>query len=182
VTRASGCATGFRANPCPEDRLAARLSAVSDGGVAEECVTGVTAAQGENNRDQLVLRGNNTSADFFLDGVRDDMQYYRELYNLERVEALKGPNAMIFGRGGGGGVINRVTKTAEFSRSREVALAGGSWRQRRFSADLDQPFSGRVAGRLNTVYEKPDSFRNYVNLERFGVNPTLTLAPPTVLR
>jgi len=137
----------------------------------------VTAAQGENNRDQLVLRGNNTSADFFLDGVRDDMQYYRDLYNLERVEALKGPNAMIFGRGGGGGVINRVTKTAEFSRSREVALAGGSWRQRRFSADLDQPFSGRVAGRLNTVYEKSDSFRNYVNLERFGVNPTLTFAP-----
>jgi len=142
----------------------------------------VTAAQGENNRDQLVLRGNDTSADFFLDGVRDDMQYYRELYNLERVEALKGPNAMIFGRGGGGGVINRVTKTAGFSRSREVAAAGGSWRQRRFSADLDQRFSGRVAGRLNTVYEKSDSFRNYVNLERFGVNPTLTLAPPTILR
>ena len=66
-------------------------------------VPGITAIQGENNRDQLVIRGNSTSADFFLDGVRDDVQYYRDLYNLERVEALKGPNAMIFGRGGGGG-------------------------------------------------------------------------------
>ncbi|MDX6385680.1 MAG: catecholate siderophore receptor [Blastocatellia bacterium] len=73
-------------------------------------VPGITSHQGENNRDQLVIRGNSSSADFFLNGVRDDVQYYRDLYNVERVEALKGPNAMIFGRGGGGGVINRVTK------------------------------------------------------------------------
>ena len=65
-------------------------------------VPGVTSIQGENNRDQLVIRGNSTSADFFLNGVRDDVQYYRDLYNLDRVEALKGPNAMIFGRGGAG--------------------------------------------------------------------------------
>src|SRR5262249_50269467 len=73
-------------------------------------VPGITVHQGENNRDQLVIRGNSTSADFFVNGVRDDVQYYRDLYNLDRVEALKGPNAMIFGRGGAGGVINRVTK------------------------------------------------------------------------
>src|SRR5438552_13125790 len=75
-------------------------------------VPGVTAHQGENNRDQVVIRGNSTSADFFVDGVRDDVQYYRDLYDLERIEALKGTNAMIFGRGGGGGVINQVTKDA----------------------------------------------------------------------
>ena len=60
-------------------------------------VPGITAHQGENNRDQVVIRGNSTSADFFVNGVRDDVQYYRDLYNLDRVEALKGPNAMIFG-------------------------------------------------------------------------------------
>src|SRR6185503_6199615 len=54
-------------------------------------VPGITAIQGENNRDQVVIRGNSSSADFFLDGVRDDVQYYRDLYNLDRVEALKGP-------------------------------------------------------------------------------------------
>ena len=59
---------------------------------------GMTAHQGENNRDQVIIRGNHSSADFFVDGVRDDVQYYRDLYNLERLEALKGPNAMIFGR------------------------------------------------------------------------------------
>jgi catecholate siderophore receptor len=65
---------------------------------------GVTVGQGEGHRDQITLRGNNTTADFFIDGLRDDIQYYRPLYNLERVEVLRGPNAMIFGRGGGGGV------------------------------------------------------------------------------
>src|SRR6185436_9629831 len=75
-------------------------------------VPGVMVHQGENNRDQVIIRGNSSSADFFVDGVRDDVQYYRDLYNLERVETLKGPNAMIFGRGGGGGVVNRVSKEA----------------------------------------------------------------------
>jgi catecholate siderophore receptor len=75
-------------------------------------VPGATMAQGEGHRDAPVLRGNASTADFFVDGVRDDVQYFRDLYNLDRVEVLKGPNAMIFGRGGGGGVINRVTKRA----------------------------------------------------------------------
>lgn len=62
-------------------------------------IPGVTIGQGEGNRDQITLRGQNTTADFFLDGVRDDVQYYRNLYNVERVEVLKGPYALIFGRG-----------------------------------------------------------------------------------
>ena len=139
-------------------------------------VPGITAIQGENNRDQLVVRGNSTSADFFLDGVRDDVQYYRDLYNLDRVEALKGPNAMMFGRGGGGGVVNRVTKEAGFTPIREITLLGGSFGNRRFTADFDQPLSDKVALRLNAMYENSDSFRKYVNLERHGINPTLTIA------
>ena len=57
-----------------------------------------------------MLRGNTSTADFFIDGVRDDVQYFRDFYNVDRVEVLKGPNAMIFGRGGGGGIVNRVLK------------------------------------------------------------------------
>ena len=137
-------------------------------------VPGVTAHQGENNRDQLVIRGNSTSADFFVNGVRDDVQYYRDLYNLEQVEAIKGPNAMIFGRGGGGGVINRVTKEAGFTPLHEVSLQGGSFGNKRISGDLDQPLGDRFAFRLNGMYENSDSFRKFVNLERYGVSPTVT--------
>jgi catecholate siderophore receptor len=139
-------------------------------------IPGITAHQGENNRDQLVIRGNNSSADFYVDGVRDDVQYYRDLYNLDRVEALKGPNAMIFGRGGGGGVINRVTKDAGFSPLREITMQGGSYDNKRIAADFDQPLSERVAFRLNSIFESSGSFRDDVRLKRHGINPTLTFA------
>ena len=140
---------------------------------------GISVHQGENNRDQVVIRGQSSSADFFLNGVRDDVQYYRDLYNLERVEALKGPNAMIFGRGGGGGVVNRVTKEALFQPVREATLQGGGYGHKRVAGDFDQPLNDTVAVRLNAMYESSDSFRDSVELERYGVNPTLTIAAGT---
>lgn len=146
-------------------------------GDAVRYMPGITAHQGENNRDQVIIRGQNTSADFFLNGVRDDVQYYRDFYNLERLETLKGPNAMIFGRGGGGVVINRVTKEAGFTPLRQVTVQGGSFRNRRIAADFDQPFNDKLAFRANGFYEKSDSFRRFVGLERYGINPTFTFAP-----
>ena len=145
-------------------------------------IPGITAHQGENNRDQLVIRGNSTSADFFLNGMRDDVQYYRDLYNVERVEALKGPNAMIFGRGGGGGVINRVTKEAGFSKLREITFQAGSYGNKRFTADFDQPLNHQLALRVEGLYENSGSFRRSVYLERYGINPTLTIAPSSETR
>ena len=78
---------------------------------------GITQSQGEGHRDAVVIRGVRTTADFFLDGVRDDVQYYRSLYNLEQVEVLRGANALFFGRGGTGGIINRVTKKADLNET-----------------------------------------------------------------
>lgn len=140
-------------------------------------VPGVQSHQGENNRDEVIIRGNRSSADFYRDGVRDDVQYYRDPYNLDRLEAIKGPNAMIFGRGGGGGVINRVTKEAGSTAVREITATGGSFSNRRFTGDIGQPIGQRAAVRLNGVYENSGSFRDFVDLERLGVNPTLTLFP-----
>ncbi|MEO7795087.1 MAG: TonB-dependent siderophore receptor [Thermoanaerobaculia bacterium] len=137
-------------------------------------VPGIQLHQGENNRDQVIIRGNSSSADFFLDGLRDDVQYYRDLYNLERVEALKGPNALLFGRGGGGGVINRVSKEADFDAVRAFALQGGSYGNLRATADFGQALGESVALRLNGMYEEADSFRDGVDLERTGVAPSLT--------
>lgn len=147
-------------------------------------IPGITSHQGENNRDQIVIRGNNTSADFFLNGVRDDVQYYRDLYNVERVEALKGPNSMLFGRGGGGGVINRVSKEAGFSALREITFQGGSFGTKRFTADFDQPITNRFAFRINGLYENTGSFRQGVDLERYAVNPTATyvVGPKTAVK
>lgn len=140
-------------------------------------VPGISSHQGENNRDDIIIRGNRSSGDFFRDGVRDDVQYYRDLYNLERFEALKGPNAMIFGRGGGGGVVNRVTKEAVSSPIREFTATGGSYRHRRFTGDFGQPLGQEAAFRVNGVYENSDSFRRFVGLERLGINPTFAFSP-----
>jgi catecholate siderophore receptor len=138
-------------------------------------VPGAASHQGENNRDEVILRGVDSSANFYENGVRDDVQYYRDLYNSERIEALKGPAAMVFGRGGGGGVINRVTKEAGSMPLREITLQGGSFNTKRFAGDVDQPFGENLAFRLNGVYENSGTFRDFGHLERYALNPTFTI-------
>jgi catecholate siderophore receptor len=138
-------------------------------------VPGASYGSGEGNRDQIVLRGNSSTADFFVDGVRDDVQYFRDFYNIDRVEILKGPNAMIFGRGGGGGVVNRVLKRPTFNQARSVTSSTDNWGALRFSGDVDQPLSSVVGARISSVYEDSDSFRRHVELKRYGINPTVAL-------
>ena len=137
-------------------------------------VPGLTMGQGEGNRDQPTIRGNTSTSTFFVNGVRDDVQYFRDLYNVERVEGLKGANALIFGRGTGGGVINRVTKEAEWAPTRELTVQGGSYGTRRGAVDIGQGVSEAVALRLNGMYENSDRFRQDVSIERYGVNPAVT--------
>lgn len=140
-------------------------------------VPGVVTAQGEGNRDTAVFRGNSSTSDFFIDGIRDDVQYFRDLYNIESVEALKGSNAMIFGRGGSGGVINRVSKQPVWSTVRDLSLTLGSWNNRRATVDVGQAISDKAAVRINGVYENSDSYRNGVQVERSGINPTIAFLP-----
>ena len=138
-------------------------------------VPGITMGQGEGHRDAPTIRGNSSTADFFADGVRDDAQYFRDLYNVERVEALKGPNAMIFGRGGGGGVINRVMKEAQWVPMRSLTLEGGSFEHRRATLDVGDGFGRTFAARLNGMAEDSRQFRDATELERQGVNPTAAI-------
>jgi catecholate siderophore receptor len=135
---------------------------------------GVIPHQGEGNRDQVLIRGMSSSADFFVSGIRDDVQYFRDLYNINRIEVLKGPNAMIFGRGGAGGVINRVLKEADGLPVKELTLLGGQFNDWRGAVDLGGAFNDNWAGRVNAVYENSDSYRRFVNIERYGINPTVT--------
>ncbi|HVR82210.1 MAG TPA: TonB-dependent receptor, partial [Luteimonas sp.] len=145
-------------------------------------VPGVSMAQGEGNRDTPVFRGNSSTADMFIDGMRDDVQYFRDLYNTDRVEVLKGPNAMIFGRGGSGGVLNRVSKVADWNSVREVTLQFGSWDKRRVAADFGQPVSDAAAFRVTGMVEDSASYRDGYKAERWGLNPTLALRPTENIR
>jgi len=140
-------------------------------------VPGVTFAQGEGNRDAPVFRGNATTGDFYVDGIRDDVQFFRDVYNVERIEVLKGPNAMVFGRGGAGGLINRVTKVAGFDDLRQLHLEYGSDNHRRGTFDIGGGVSDTVALRVTGMVEDSESYRDGVFLERWGVNPTMTVRP-----
>ena len=136
-------------------------------------IPGVNTSQGEGHRDAVVFRGVRSTADFFIDGVRDDVQYYRPLYNLEQVEVLRGPNALLFGRGGTGGILNRVTKKGvigeEFTGYSIGADTFGA-----FDVALDTNFTtgDTSAIRLNAFYGSLENHRDFYDGEQFGFNPT----------
>jgi catecholate siderophore receptor len=158
------------------------VSVVSSRQIADQAATsigdairytpGVFSAQGEGNRETLVFRGMTTTGDFFVDGIRDDVQTYRDLYNIDRLEVFRGPNAMAFGRGGTGGLVNRVTKTAAWRHIVGARAEVGSFGHYRASVDLGAPVSDALALRLTGVYENSGSYRDGVDLERWGLNPT----------
>jgi catecholate siderophore receptor len=140
-------------------------------------VPSVAVHQGEGNRDELVIRGVDSSANFFVNGFRDDVQYFRDMYNAQSIEVLKGPSAITFGRGAGGGLLNRTLKEADGVYRYETTAQTGSWGDRRVTVDAGQMINENVAVRLNAMYEGADGFRDFNHLERYGINPTVTLKP-----
>ncbi len=138
---------------------------------------GVVNSQGEGHRDSVVFRGVRTTADFFVDGVRDDVEYFRPLYNVEQVEILRGPNALFFGRGGTGGVLNRVLKKAEVGGDfGEIQGSVNSFGSYHSQFDFNKSIGERAAFRLNLFYESLDNHRDLFDGERLGVNPALTFS------
>ena len=136
----------------------------------------LNSSQGEGHRDSVGFRGVRSTSDFFVDGVRDDVQYYRPLYNLEQVEVLKGPNALLFGRGGTGGVLNRVTKKGVLGEAftqigGSIDTFGGTSVQVDRNIDINE----NAALRVNAFYESLENHRDFFDGDRLGINPTLTL-------
>ncbi|MEC7999714.1 MAG: TonB-dependent receptor [Pseudomonadota bacterium] len=137
---------------------------------------GVNTSQGEGHRDAVVFRGVRSTADFFQDGARDDVQYYRSLYNVEQVEILRGPNALLFGRGGTGGALNRVTKKAMIgSDARTVNVGMDSFGAFDLAADVNMDLSDTMALRLNVHSDTLENHRDYYDGDRLGFNPTLRM-------
>jgi len=145
---------------------------------------GVSTSQGEGHRDAIVFRGVRSTADFFIDGVRDDVQYYRPLYNLEQVEILRGPNALLFGRGGSGGILNRVTKKG-VTDGKFAGYQAGFNSFGEFGVQVDGNFTNgeSSAFRINAFYEGLDNHRDFFDGDRIGINPTaqFALTPATTL-
>ena len=165
------------ANPVPQSLTVIARALIDDQGMQSLAdvlrnVPGAGMAQGEGNRETPVLRGSTAAGDFLLDGLRDDVPYYRDLYNIEQVEVLTGANGLLFGRGGVGGVINRVSKRAG-QRVQQVTLQGSIQDQRRATLDLGDALSETFAARLSALAEDSGSYRDGVTLRRQGITPVI---------
>ncbi|KQV84943.1 TonB-dependent receptor [Massilia sp. Root351] len=140
---------------------------------ALKAVPGVGMSHGDGQRDQVTIRGFSAIADQFIDGMRDDALYFRDLSNIEQLEVVKGPAAVLYGRGSSGGLINRVTKKPGVDIS-EVALQVGSWAQKRGEFDLGRNLADSgVAFRVTGAVEDADSYRDQQFLERQALAPSV---------
>lgn len=139
-------------------------------------VPGITlnAGEGAARGDTVNLRGFSAFNDFFLDGVRDAAVYTRDDFDVESVEVLKGPSAVLFGRGSTGGAINQVSKAPVLHPFDEVTTELGSNDLYRATADLDTPIAPTAAVRLNLMGQSSAvAERDEVRNRRFGVAPSV---------
>lgn len=137
-------------------------------------VPGIGLSNGDGQRDQVTIRGFNAIGDQYIDGIRDDALYYRDMSNIERVEVIKGPAAVLYGRGSSGGLINSVTKKPSFAPEQEVGISFDSEGKRRTEfdagwADMEQKDK---AFRVTGAFEDSDTFREGGFLERKAIAPS----------
>lgn len=143
----------------------------------------VTSSRG-NSQDSFGGRGFILGNDnIFKNGTRVNSGVFPEVSGLERVEVLKGANAMLYGNTAAGGIINMVTKKPKFNFGGSVGLNGGSWNSYKPTVDIYGPLSKNIAFRVNGAYEYAESFRDVVESEKYYFNPSFlfNLSPKSQL-
>ncbi|VXC73673.1 TonB-dependent siderophore receptor [Massilia sp. 9I] len=148
-------------------------------------VPGITigAAEGGNPvGDNLFIRGYNAQTDTYIDGVRDSGSQSREIFAIEQIEVVKGPNSALGGRSSAGGGINIVTKTAKETDFNNATIGIGTDKYRRVTGDINRVIGNNAAFRLNVMAHENDiAGRDVVGGDRWGVAPSVTfgLTGPT---
>ncbi|MFN3357492.1 MAG: TonB-dependent receptor [Pseudomonas sp.] len=150
-----------------------RAYGINDLGQALRGIPNVSSGA-DTRFDSLRIRGFDASNDFYLDGIRDDSQYVRDLHNIERIEVLKGPAAVLYGRGGQGGIVNRVSKLPTAGRASSIEAQGGSNDLRSLYADLSTDPTDNISLRLNMGNQDNNSFRDDVSGSRQLFAPSMS--------
>ncbi|SEG31665.1 iron complex outermembrane recepter protein [Halpernia humi] len=132
----------------------------------------VTSSRG-NSQDSFGGRGFNFGNDnIFKNGARINSGVFPEVSGLERVEVLKGSNAMLYGNTAAGGIVNLITKKPRFTQGGSISLNAGSWNVYRPTVDFYGPLSKKIAFRVNGAYETAESFRDVVENKKYYFNPS----------
>jgi catecholate siderophore receptor len=131
------------------------------------------AAEGGTQANQVFyLRGFPAGGDLFIDGVRDIGEYNRDLFATESVDVLKGPSALMFGRGSTGGLVNQTSKVADLIARKEIGVTFGSFDQKRVTGDINAPLGNDNAVRLVAMGEESGSYRYPQDVSRLGFAPS----------
>lgn len=136
-------------------------------------VAGLSFSVGDGQRDQVMIRGFSAITDNYVDGIRDDALYFRDMSNVERVEVLKGPTSVLYGRGSAGGLVNKINKKPIDESLREVSLIGSTTGQRRAEVDVNEKVAENVKVRLTGAVEDSDGYRDQAFLKRQAVAPSV---------
>jgi iron complex outermembrane recepter protein len=126
-------------------------------------------------QEEIAARGYSFgSSNTFKNGARFNNGIKPEMSAVEKVEILKGGNAILFGNVGAGGVLNIVTKKPKWERGGSISFRTGSYDLYKPAIDLYGPFSkaNKAAYRFNATYESAGSFRDKVSSNRFYINPS----------
>ena len=133
----------------------------------------ITSSRG-SSQDSFGGRGFNFGNDnIFKNGSRVNTGVFPEVSGLERVEVLKGGNAMLYGNVAAGGVVNLITKKPRFDFGGSVGLSVGSWNSYKPTVDFYGPLTEKIAFRINGAYETADSFRDVVSSSKYYFNPSI---------
>ncbi len=138
-------------------------------------VSGLSIAAGEGGRtgDSITLRGFAVSSDIYLDGAKDNGQYNRDTFFVEKAEVLKGSSSVMFGRGSTGGVINQTTKAADGKAHLEANLSYGSYDNKRVTIDAGTAINDVISVRLNALVQDSNSYRDENFVKRQGLVPSI---------
>ncbi|WP_138763183.1 TonB-dependent siderophore receptor [Pseudomonas lactis] len=119
-----------------------------------------------------------TTGEFYRNGFPINRGYPNmpDANTIERLEVLRGPATMLYGRGDPGGTFNVVSKQPLAERTVTLGSQLNDQGMKRGTLDASGPLDeeGRLAYRLNVVGEGGDTFRDHVETERYGVTPVIT--------
>jgi catecholate siderophore receptor len=142
-------------------------------------VPGITFGAGEGGNpqgDRPFIRGFDSQASTYLDGVRDIGAQSREVFAVEQIEVVKGSDSSMGGRGSAGGSLNLVSKVP--TADRFVAASGslGTDDYKRVTLDVNQPLNDFVGLRVAAMWHDQDvAGRDAIWSKRWGVAPSVKL-------
>jgi len=140
---------------------------------------GITLGAGEGGQplaDRPFIRGQASGNNIFVDGIRDPGGQQREVFNLEQVEIVKGPDSVYSGRGSGGGSINLSSKSPQLSDFTHVSAGVGTDSYLRGTIDQNWRIDGTTAFRINVLAAEGEvAGRNAVDYDKLGVAAALGL-------